>query len=100
MKSLYCVAAIATIGMPLLSALTVMNIHVVLADPHPEDHVKEGNNGQCWKLQKELNLGGTKDECRDSFTGKDHHDDNGGNGNNDDDDDDDGDGDVDPELPP
>jgi hypothetical protein len=85
------VISIASLALPLVSLTWI-----VLADPHPEDHVKEGNNGQCWKLQKELNLGGTKDECRDSFTGKHHHDDdNGGNDNGDGDD-----GDVDPELPP
>jgi hypothetical protein len=84
--------AVGAIGISLVTFLTLGSVPVI-ADPHPEDHVKEGNNGQCWKLQKELNLGGTKEDCRDSFTGKDHHDNGGG-------DNDGGDGDVDPELPP
>ena len=68
MKSLVWVG-IVTITASLLMALTMD----ALADR--DDHPKKGNNGQCWKLQKELDLGGTKEECHDSFTGKDHNDD-------------------------
>jgi hypothetical protein len=74
---IFAAAAIAAVGIMLVGAQ-----QYAIADPHPEDHTKSGNNGQCWKLQKELDLGGTKQDCHDSFTGKDHNDDDGGSGSN------------------
>ena len=65
------------IGIIGVSFLSLVVTNSAIADPHPEDHQKEGNNGQCWKLQNELDLGGSKDDCRESFTGKDHNDDDG-----------------------
>ena len=58
--------AVSSISILMISAITVD----VIADR--DDHQKKGSNGQCWKQQKELDLGGTKEDCHESFTGKDH----------------------------
>ena len=65
----FITAAVATISIVMIGSITIID---VIADR--DDHQKKGNNGGCWKLQKELDLGGTKEDCHDTFTGKDHND--------------------------
>lgn len=70
MKSLLISVIVGVIGISLLSILTINAI----ADR--DDKVKKGSNGQCRKLQGQLPEELQDYEgCHDSFTGKDHNDD-------------------------
>lgn len=59
----------ATILLLLIAAVIVTT--PVFADRNNKPH--NGNTGQCIKINRELDLGGSKQDCRDSFTGKDHN---------------------------
>lgn len=52
-------------------AIALVSVVVSLAttvDAYAKEKTKEGNTGQCYKLQRELDLGGSKQDCKDTFS--------------------------------
>lgn len=62
-------AILATIATLIISTTI---IQTAIGDRNDKPH--KGSNGQCIKINRELDLGGSKEDCRDSFTGKGHND--------------------------
>ena len=58
------VAIMAALAAVMVVATTSQS---VMADRN--NHPHEGNTGQCIKINRELNLGGSKEDCRDTFSG-------------------------------
>lgn len=61
---------LTVIGALIISTVTIPGILSANRDDKPH----KGSMGQCLKINRELDLGGSKEDCRDSFTGKGHND--------------------------